>query len=187
MSFTQASPMSESNKGPRVIKKYPNRRLYDTVESRYITLSDIRHLVVEKAEFVVIDKKSNEDITRSILLQVIAEQEHGEPMMSEDFLSQVIRSYGGTMQNFVGSYLENSLKLFANQQAQMRERMQEQHIPDPFTAFTNLTQKNLEFWRNMQDQFFASMTSGSSATRSKPGYTPKRPEPELDGDDTPKV
>jgi polyhydroxyalkanoate synthesis repressor PhaR len=175
--------MSESNKGPRVIKKYPNRRLYDTVESRYITLSDIRHLVMEKAEFVVIDKKTNEDITRSILLQVIAEQEHGEPMMSQDFLSQVIRSYGGAMQNFVGSYLENSLKLFANQQAQMRERMQEQHIPDPFTAFANLTQKNLEFWRTMQDQFFASMTGGT-APRNKP--TAARPEPELDKDETPK-
>lgn len=168
--------MSESKSGPRVIKKYPNRRLYDTVESRYITLGDIRHLVCEKAEFVVIDKKTNEDITRSILLQVISEQEHGEPMMSNDFLSQVIRSYGGAMQSFVGSYLENSLKLFANQQAQMRERMQEQHIPDPFSAFANLTQKNLEFWRSMQDQFF-------SAVSTAPGRKPaNRPEPELDDD-----
>lgn len=174
--------MSESKSGPRVIKKYPNRRLYDTVESRYITLGDVRHLVCEKAEFVVIDKKTNEDITRTILLQVIAEQEHGEPMMSQDFLSQVIRSYGGAMQNFVGSYLENSLKLFANQQAQMRERLQEQHIPDPFSAFANLTQKNLEFWRSMQDQFFTTMTGGA-APRSKPNNTPTRPEPELDDDE----
>lgn len=178
--------MSESKSAPRVIKKYPNRRLYDTVESRYITLNDIRHLVVEKAEFLVIDKKTNEDITRSILLQVIAEQEHGEPMMSQDFLSQVIRSYGGAMQNFVGSYLENSLKLFANQQAQMRERMQEHNTPDPFSAFANLTQKNLEFWRTMQDQFFASMTGGNTTPRSKPGNTPTRPEPELDDDEQPK-
>ena len=82
---------------PRTIKKYPNRRLYDTVESRYITLADIRRLVIERIDFVVIDKKSQGDITRSILLQVIAEQEHGgEPLMSRDFLSQVIRSYGGT-------------------------------------------------------------------------------------------
>ena len=68
---------------PRIIKKYPNRRLYDTVQSKYITLSDIRSLVLERIEFVVIDKKSQEDITRSILLQVIAEQEHGvDPVMS---------------------------------------------------------------------------------------------------------
>jgi polyhydroxyalkanoate synthesis repressor PhaR len=103
---------------PRTIKKYPNRRLYDTVESRYITLDDIRQLVIERIDFVVIDKKSQGDITRSILLQVIAEQEHGgEPLMSRDFLSQMIRSYGGGMRGMVGSYLEQSLKLFANQNA----------------------------------------------------------------------
>ena len=98
---------------PRTIKKYPNRRLYDTVESRYITLADIRRLVIERIDFVVIDKKSQEDITRSILLQVIAEQEHaGEPLMSRDFLSQVIRSYGAGVRTAMGSYLEQSLKLF---------------------------------------------------------------------------
>jgi polyhydroxyalkanoate synthesis repressor PhaR len=101
---------------PRTIKKYPNRRLYDTVESRYITLDDIRTLVIERVDFVVIDKKTQGDITRSILLQVIAEQEHGgEPLMSRDFLSQMIRSYGGTMRGMVGSYLEQSLKLFTTQ------------------------------------------------------------------------
>ena len=104
--------MSES----RTIKKYPNRRLYDTVESRYITLADIRRLVVERIEFVVIDKKSQTDITRAILLQVIAEQEHGgEALMSRDFLSQVIRSYGGPTRGVIGNYLEQSLRQFANQ------------------------------------------------------------------------
>ena len=72
---------------PRVIKKYPNRRLYDTVESRYITLADVERLVVERIDFVVVDKKNNADITRSILLQVIAEQEHlAEPILSQDFM-----------------------------------------------------------------------------------------------------
>ena len=103
---------------PRVIKKYPNRRLYDTVESRYITLADVRRLVVEKIDFVVVDKKNNVDITRSILLQVIAEQEHGgEPLMSRDFLSQVIRSYGAGVRGVMGNYLEQSLKLFSGQSA----------------------------------------------------------------------
>src|SRR5258708_39212018 len=79
---------------PRTIKKYPNRRLYDTVESRYITLADIRRVVIERIDFVVIDKKTQGDITRSILLQGIAEQEHGnEPLMSRDFLSQAVRPY----------------------------------------------------------------------------------------------
>src|ERR1700739_3767219 len=102
----------------RTIKKYPNRRLYDTVESRYITLSDIRRLIIERIDFVVIYKKSQEDITRSILLQVIAEQEHGsEPLMSRDFLSQVIRSYGVAARGMVGSYLEESLRQVASQTA----------------------------------------------------------------------
>ncbi|MEQ1582228.1 MAG: polyhydroxyalkanoate synthesis repressor PhaR, partial [Steroidobacteraceae bacterium] len=116
--------MSESKiSEPRVIKKYPNRRLYDTVESRYITLVDVRRLVMDKVDFVVIDKKTQEDITRSILLQVIAEQEHtADPLMSQDFLSQCIRSYGGTMQSVVGSYLDQSMKLFLSQQQQMRDR-----------------------------------------------------------------
>ncbi len=103
---------------PRTIKKYPNRRLYDTVESRYITLADIRRLVIERIDFVVIDKKSQGDITRSILLQVIAEQEHGnEPLMSRDFLSQVIRSYGVATRGTIGSCLEQSLRQFATQSA----------------------------------------------------------------------
>src|SRR5580692_6737906 len=111
---------------PRVIKKYPNRRLYDTVESRYITLADVRRLVVERIEFVVVDKKNNADITRSILLQVIAEQEHlAEPVLSQEFMVGVIRTYGTTMQNQVSPLLESSLKQLMNQQQQqaMRERV----------------------------------------------------------------
>ena len=94
---------------PRVIRKYPNRRLYDTVESRYVTLADVRRLVIERVDFVVLDRKTQQDITRSILLQVIAEQEGGgESLMSRDFLSQVIRSYGNGLQEFVGRYLDES-------------------------------------------------------------------------------
>jgi polyhydroxyalkanoate synthesis repressor PhaR len=111
---------------PRVIKKYPNRRLYDTVESRYITLADVRRLVVERIEFVVVDKKNSADITRSILLQVIAEQEHlAEPILSLEFMVGVIRSYGTGMQSQVSPHLEQSLKQLVNQQppAQLRDRV----------------------------------------------------------------
>ena len=111
---------------PRVIKKYPNRRLYDTVESRYITLADVRRLVVDRIEFVVVDKKNSADITRSILLQVIAEQEHlAEPILSQEFMVSVIRSYGTAMQSQVSPHLENSLRQLLNQQQQMalRERV----------------------------------------------------------------
>src|SRR5271163_3735104 len=116
------SPMSE----PRVIKKYPNRRLYDTVESRYITLADVRRLVVEKIDFVVVDKKNNADISRSILLQVIAEQEHlAEPILSQEFMVSVIRSYGSSLQSQVSPHLELSLKQLMSQQQtpQLRERV----------------------------------------------------------------
>jgi polyhydroxyalkanoate synthesis repressor PhaR len=110
---------------PRVIKKYPNRRLYDTVESRYITLADVRRLVVERIDFVVVDKKNNSDITRSILLQVIAEQEHlAEPILSQELMVGVIRSYGTTMQGQVSPHLETSLRqLLSQQQPQVRERL----------------------------------------------------------------
>lgn len=102
---------------PRVIKKYPNRRLYDTVESRYITLADIRRLVVERIDFVVVDKKNNGDITRSILLQVIAEQEQlAEPILSQDFMISVIRAYGTHTQEQVTGQLEQTLKQVAGQQ-----------------------------------------------------------------------
>jgi polyhydroxyalkanoate synthesis repressor PhaR len=109
---------------PRVIKKYPNRRLYDTVESRYITLADVRRLVVEKIDFVVVDKKNNADITRSILLQVIAEQEHlPEPILTQDFMVNVIRSYGSGAQASVSGHLEQTLRQFLGQNHLPRERM----------------------------------------------------------------
>ncbi|MBM0105292.1 polyhydroxyalkanoate synthesis repressor PhaR [Steroidobacter sp. S1-65] len=153
----------ENQPQPRVVKKYPNRRLYDTVESRYITLADIRRLVMDKIDFVVIDKKSQEDITRSILLQVIAEQEHaGEPLMSQDFLSQVIRSYGGAMQCLVGSYLEQSLKLLSSQQQQMRDQMRGVIGNDAYDSIATLTQQNIERWRSVQDDIFKVMCGAAT-------------------------
>jgi polyhydroxyalkanoate synthesis repressor PhaR len=153
----------------RTIKKYPNRRLYDTVESRYITLSDIRRLVIDRIDFVVIDKKSQEDITRSILLQVIAEQEHGvEPLMSRDFLSQVIRSYGGATQGMIGSYLEQSLKLFASQQRDARERTKGVGDAEAPLPINNLAQKNYQRWRQVQDEIYRTLlNAGRSGSRAE--------------------
>jgi len=142
---------------PRVIKKYPNRRLYDTVESRYITLADVRKLVVDRIDFVVVDKKSQSDITRSILLQVIAEQEQaGEPVMSRDFLSHVIRTYGGSLHGMIGSYLEQSVKLFVSQQREMRERGKS--ISEEFTdAVAGLANRNYQRWRAVQDEIYSTL------------------------------
>ena len=94
----------------RVIKKYPNRRLYDTAESRYITLADIRDLVIANVELAVVDKKSGDDITRPILLQVISEQEQqGDPIMSKAFLAHIIRAYGTGAPGLLARHLEKSI------------------------------------------------------------------------------
>lgn len=144
---------------PRIIKKYPNRRLYDTEESRYITLADIRRLVLDKVDFMVVDKRSQEDITRAILLQVISEQEQiGDPIMSRDFLSQVIRSYGGNMQNLVGSYLEQSLKLFSSQRQQVHNGVKSVVGVDPIGAITDITQKNYALWKSVQSEIFKTLS-----------------------------
>ena len=141
---------------PRVIRKYPNRRLYDTVESRYVTLADVRRLVIERVDFVVLDRKTQQDITRSILLQVIAEQEGGGgSLMSRDFLSQVIRSYGNGLQELVGRYLDESLRLFARGERDLRERFRGVVGLDPVEAVTAVAQKNYQRWKNLQEEVFS--------------------------------
>lgn len=145
----------------RIIKKYPNRRLYDTTESRYITLADIRDLVLQKTEFTVIDKKSGDDITRTILLQVISEQEqHGDAVMSRDFLSQVIRSYGNVMPGFMAKYLEQSMKLFLTQQQNLRGQVKKVVGVDPVAAVADIAQKNFTRWKSLQDEVFRRFTGG---------------------------
>ena len=107
----------------RVIKKYPNRRLYDTETSAYITLAEVRQLVMKTATFVVRDAKSNEDLTRSILLQIILEEETGgAPMFTEAVLANIIRFYGNAMQSFMGSYLEKNVQSFMDLQLKMAEK-----------------------------------------------------------------
>jgi len=107
----------------RLIKKYPNRRLYDTVLSCYITLADVRDLVLSQEEFQVIDAKTGEDLTRSILLQIILEAESGgAPMFTSDVLAQMIRFYGNAMQGFMGRYLANNISAFTEMQGKLQEQ-----------------------------------------------------------------
>ncbi|RKZ38063.1 MAG: polyhydroxyalkanoate synthesis repressor PhaR [Gammaproteobacteria bacterium] len=139
----------------RIIKKYPNRRLYDTSVSSYITLNDVRRLVLEKEKFVVREAKSSEDITRSILLQIIIEQEEdGEPIFSTEILEQIIRFYGDSLQGMITSYLEKSLNMFVDQQQQLREQVQNVMPNDPISLMQDVTEKNLNLWKEMQDSFF---------------------------------
>jgi polyhydroxyalkanoate synthesis repressor PhaR len=152
----RATSQEGGRPAPRVIRKYPNRRLYDTVESRYVTLADIRRLVVERIDFVVLDRKSQQDITRSILLQVIAEQEGaGESLMSRDFLSQVIRTYGSGLHDFVGRYLDESIQQFAREQRELRERFKSVVGVDPVETVTAVAQKNYQRWKALQEEVFS--------------------------------
>jgi polyhydroxyalkanoate synthesis repressor PhaR len=107
----------------RIIKKYPNRRLYDTETSGYITLEDVRKLVLANHAFKVLDAKSEEDLTRSILLQIILEEEAGgSPLFSAPMLSQMIRFYGNAMQGVMGSYLEKTMQAFVEIQANVADQ-----------------------------------------------------------------
>src|ERR671914_672472 len=112
----------------RLIKKYPNRRLYDTKTSSYITLADVKQMVLKQEEFQVVDAKSGDDLTRQILLQIILEEESGgAPMFSSDLLSQMIRSYGNAMQGMMGGYLERNIRAFQDIQKALQEQSQKMY------------------------------------------------------------
>lgn len=139
---------------PRIIKKYPNRRLYDTELSRYITFSDVRDLVMKGIEVRIVDSSSNEDLTRATLLQIMLEEEAGgEPLFTANMLAQIIRFYGGSVQGLFTRYLEESLSLFEKQQAQVRETMS----GNPIDSMTEMAQRNMDLWSEMQKSFLQSM------------------------------
>jgi polyhydroxyalkanoate synthesis repressor PhaR len=121
----------------RIIKKYPNRRLYDTETSAYITLAEVRRLVMGSTHFVVRDAKTNEDLTRSILLQIILEEEAGgAPMFTEAVLTNIIRFYGDAMQSFMGAYLEKNVQSFMDLQVKMAEQSKGMS-PEMWAQFMN--------------------------------------------------
>jgi polyhydroxyalkanoate synthesis repressor PhaR len=153
----------------RIIKKYPNRRLYDTEISSYITLEDVRQLIVDGEHFEVRDAKSGEDLTRAVLLQIIAEHEQdGQPMLSTELLSQIIRFYGDSLQGFMGSYLERSMQTFLEQQTQFRSQLNSLIGQTPWSMLNQLTEKNMDVWKSFQQGLLGTMGPTSEAPR-KPG------------------
>ena len=154
----------------RIIKKYPNRRLYDTEISSYITIEDVRQLIVDGEDFEVRDAKSGEDLTRQVLLQIIAEHEQdGEPMLSTQLLSHIIRFYGDSLQGFMGNYLERSMQIFLDQQQQFRQQMGGMIGQTPWTMMNQLTERNLELWREFQHNLIGAMgRSASTKPKDKP-------------------
>ena len=157
----------------RTIKKYPNRRLYDTEISSYITLEEVRQLVLDGETFEVRDAKSGEDLTRSVLLQIISEHEqNGQPMLSPQLLSQIIRFYGDSLQGFMGPYLERSLQVFLDQQQQFRTQLNTMLGQTPWSMLNELTERNMDAWRSMQRGLLDAATQGKPAggtTSKKPG------------------
>lgn len=159
----------------RVIKKYPNRRLYDTEISSYITIEDVRQLVVDGEVFEVRDAKTGEDITRSVLLQIISEhEEKGQPMFSTTLLSQIIRFYGDSLQGFMSGYLERSLQTFMEQSQQFRTQLNTMIGQTPWAMLNDMTERNLEIWKSMQSRF---LNAASTAARTPPANAPA-PDPD---------
>jgi polyhydroxyalkanoate synthesis repressor PhaR len=154
----------------RIIKKYPNRRLYDTVISSYVTIDDIRQLVTDGEEFEVQDAKTGVDLTRQVLLQIITErEEQGQPLLSARLLQQLIRFYGDQLQGFMGSYLERSLQTFLDQQQQFRTQLNSMLGQSPMTILQSVTERNLELLK----QFQQTMMTGTP--RKPDDKDPKRP------------
>jgi len=161
----------------RVIKKYPNRRLYDTDISSYITIEDVRQLVLDGEVFEVRDAKSGEDLTRSVLLQIISEhEERGQPMFSTQLLSQVIRFYGDSLQGFMGGYLERSMQNFLDQSTQFRNQLNGLMGQSPWNLVNDLSERNLELWKSMQSQMLnTAAASGEKPAADQPAGEKARP------------
>ncbi len=141
-----------------VIKKYANRRLYDAASSRHATLEDLRRLIVEGEKVKVIDDKTGEDITRSVLLQIISDQEHlGRPLLTIPVLETLIRFYGNAMQDFMTRYLEQSVENFVQQQQQAQEQLARLMSGTPLAPVADLTRQNLESWMRIQEAMLKAM------------------------------
>jgi polyhydroxyalkanoate synthesis repressor PhaR len=194
MPQSRRSATSESHpataSGPRILKKYPNRRLYDTKLSSYITLADVKKMVMAGTDFEVRDAKTGEELTRSILLQIILEEESGGlPMFSAQMLSQIIRFYGHAMQGFMGTYLEKNIQTFTEIQKRLAE--QTKGLVDPtamspelWTQFLNgqapvmqnlmgaYLEQSKNLFQQMQDQM---VKQAETLMPGFPGFPSRKP------------
>ena len=135
----------------RILKKYPNRRLYDTEQSEYVTLDNVRKMILGKDPVKVLDSKTGKDLTRSVLLQIIAEQEAEghEPLLTNRVLEQMVRFYGDSMQSVLSRYLEQSIMTFLEQQELYQRRMREVLNANPLKLMQRLADQNINFLRSL--------------------------------------
>ena len=148
------APSDTTMARPRIIRKYANRRLYDTEASRHINKDDVRRLIAAGKDVRILEDGSGDDITRSVLLQLVAEQElGGKPVLSDQMLTQIIRFYDHPMQGMLGSYLQQSFDTFLQQQSSLQEQMQELMRSGPFAVMKDVAKQNMEAWQAMQKAF----------------------------------
>jgi polyhydroxyalkanoate synthesis repressor PhaR len=144
----------------RLIKKYANRRLYDATQSRHITLDDIRTLIVKGEKIKVVEDKTGHDITRHILLQVIAEQEQfGRPILGTPVLEAIIRFYGNAMQGFLAGFLEKSVETFLSQQEAVQAQISKIVANTPLATVADMTRQNLESLAKLQEGMLSALLS----------------------------
>ena len=154
----------------RLIKKYPNRRLYDTGESCYIKLVEVKQMIEKGTPIKVIDSQTEEDITRSILLQIIYEQEgNQEPLFSTENLENFIRYHGENSRESFIYFMEQNLRFFHDQEEQMQKHFNELISSNPLDYWTNSTRKNLDMWQQMQDNLLkpSAFIADSKTTKKK--------------------
>ena len=146
----------------RTLKKYPNRRLYDTSQSCYVTIDNVRDLVLGHERFRVLDSKSGDDLTRSILLQIIMEQENdaGEHVLTNEVLQHLIRFYGSGMQTNMAQFLEQSISFFLNQQEVMKDQVRSVvGANSPIGVLQKMTEDNMKLWESMSQTMFGGKPS----------------------------
>jgi polyhydroxyalkanoate synthesis repressor PhaR len=172
---------SASDKAPVTIKKYANRRLYNTATSSYVTLDYLSQMVKDGTEFVVYDAKTGEDITRAVLTQIIVEEESkGQNLLPISFLRHLIGFYGDSLQALVPGYLEQSMQAFAHNQEQMRHYMRD--TMDglfPFSRFEEMGKQNMAVFENAM-RMFAPLTDGGGGGAAPAGKDGTAPESQID-------
>src|SRR5271166_4994259 len=160
----------------RLIRKYSNRRLYDTVGSRHVTLDDLRQLIVTGEKIKVIDDKSGDDLTRQVLLQIISEQEQfGSPLLGAELLEMIIRFYGGPMQALLSRYLEQAFTTMLRQQEAMQSEMAKA-LQTPFAPLTEMARQNMQLWEKMQAATRSAFGTRRTDATANPAAEAKSPD-----------
>lgn len=152
----------------RIIKKYQNRCLYDTSQSKYISLSDLKQMVFDGTAFEVREVKTDREITRQVLLQIISEEENeGNPLFTTEVLMRFIRMYGDSVQDAFSSYMEQSMGFFDQQTSKFLDQFGDKKEVNPMAALADITRRNMDLWQDAQKKFFRSAVTTQTDEKKK--------------------